>query len=91
MAIFVSTILNGKYKIVREIGEGGMGRVWLAEELVFGSRPVVPKEPRHRSSACRVGRGEQRYAQEVQINLALQKVDVPNVVPVYTVEPFSNT
>ena len=45
MAIVASTtILNGKYKIIREIGQGGMGRVWLAEEVVFGSRPVALKE-----------------------------------------------
>ena len=31
-----ATILNGKYRILRLIGEGGMARVWLAEELVFG-------------------------------------------------------
>ena len=28
-----ATILNGKYRILRLIGEGGMAWVWLAEEV----------------------------------------------------------
>ena len=92
MAIVASTtILNGKYKIIREIGQGGMGRVWLAEELVFGSRPVALKEPRTDLPPAELDEVKQRYAQEVQINLALQKVEAPNVVPVYTVEPFDGS
>ena len=39
-------ILNGKYHIVRLLGEGGMARVWLAEERTFGNRLVALKEPR---------------------------------------------
>ena len=92
MAIVASTtILNGKYKVIREIGQGGMGRVWLAEELVFGSRPVALKEPRTDLPPAELDEVKQRYAQEVQINLALQKVEAPNVVPVYTVEPFDGS
>jgi len=45
MAIFPNTtILNGKYRILRLIGEGGMARVWLAEEVHF-ARQVAIKEP----------------------------------------------
>ena len=39
-------ILNNKYHIVRLLGEGGMARVWLAEELTFHQRLVAIKEPR---------------------------------------------
>ena len=38
------TILNGKYRIVELIGEGGMARVWLAEEVAFNQRLVAIKE-----------------------------------------------
>ncbi len=40
------TIINGKYHIMKLIGEGGMARVWLAEEITVGGRPVALKEPR---------------------------------------------
>lgn len=89
MAIIASTtILNNKYKIVREIGQGGMGRVWLAEELVFASRLVALKEPRIDLPQAEFEEVMRRYNQEVQVNLALQKVQAPNIVPVYTVEPY---
>jgi maltose-binding protein MalE/serine/threonine protein kinase len=92
VAIIASTtILNGKYKIAREIGQGGMGRVWLAEELVFGSRLVALKEPRTDLPASELEELDRRYTMEVQINLALQKVQTPNIVQVYTVEPFENS
>ncbi len=34
-------MLNGKYKIVKEIGEGGMGAVYLAEDEVLKRRVVI--------------------------------------------------
>ena len=39
-----ATILKGKYRILSLIGEGGMARVWLAEEVHFGRRVAI-KEP----------------------------------------------
>ncbi len=41
-ALKIGSILNNKYKIVKEIGAGGMGSVYLADDLVL-KRPVVIK------------------------------------------------
>ncbi len=46
MSITPNTIIrDGKYRILHQIGEGGMACVWLAEERTFGSRQVAINEP----------------------------------------------
>ncbi len=41
---------RGRYRVIRLLGEGGMSRVWLAEDLSSG-RYVVIKEPRIEENA----------------------------------------
>lgn len=88
MTILSSTTILNKYKILQEIGHGAMGRVWLAEEIIFGNRLVAIKETRRDLPPNEVEEVQRRYQQEVQIYAALQKVQAPNIVPVYTVEPY---
>ena len=38
------TLLGARYKITRRIGGGGMGSVYLAEDLNLANRPVAVKE-----------------------------------------------
>jgi formylglycine-generating enzyme required for sulfatase activity/predicted Ser/Thr protein kinase len=71
----------GKYRIVRQIGQGGMGSVWLAHdtELV---RPVALKVPHLNNSTDPDPIILARFQREAQAAAALQH---PNLCPVYEV------
>ena len=87
MPIQQGDILNGKYRILRLIGEGGMARVWLAVEPGFGKRQVAIKEPK---VGAGVGRDEilRRYEREIEVGAALHQARTPNVVEAITAEPY---
>ena len=67
--------LAGTYTLERELGGGGMARVFLAEETALGRRVVVkvlaPDLARELSA--------ERFAREIRLSARLQH---PNVVPV---------
>jgi serine/threonine-protein kinase len=86
-----TTILNGKYRILRLIGEGGMARVWLAEEPGFGKRRVAIKEPKAGAFAAARDEILKRYEREIEVGAALRKARTPNVVEAITAEPYDDT
>ncbi|MCY2990082.1 MAG: protein kinase [Planctomycetota bacterium] len=69
----------GDYRIVREIGRGGMGVVYEAEQLSLGRRVAVKVLP------CQLllgGKSAQRFAREAQ---TAAKLHHTNIVPVFGV------
>ena len=67
--------LGDAYRLERELGGGGMSRVYVAEETALGRRVVVKVLPPELAS----GVNAERFRREVQLAAGLQH---PHVVPV---------
>jgi eukaryotic-like serine/threonine-protein kinase len=72
----IPEILGGRYRIEREVGRGGMARVYLARDLKH-SRSVAVKVIRPERAASL---GRDRFLREIEIAAGLRH---PNIVPVY--------
>ena len=72
----IPAILGGRYRIEREVGRGGMARVYLAHDLKH-SRSVAVKVIRPELAASL---GQDRFLREIDIAARLRH---PNIVPVY--------
>jgi eukaryotic-like serine/threonine-protein kinase len=81
------TLLN-KYQIREPIGEGGMARVWLAEEIAFGRRLVALKEPRADLPPVDQDDVQRRFHQEVTVCAALEGAKAQHIVRTFTAEPY---
>jgi serine/threonine-protein kinase len=68
------SVVGGRFRLVRPIGEGGMGSIWQAREEASG-RPVALKLVR----AARDGELHERFIREARI---IRKFSHPNVVGV---------
>ncbi len=71
----------GKYRIVRQIGQGGMGSVWLAQDTQL-ERPVALKVPHANNSIAPDRVVLTRFRREAQAAAVLHH---PNICPVYEV------
>jgi serine/threonine protein kinase/WD40 repeat protein len=69
----------GDYRIVREIGRGGMGIVYEAEQISLGRRVALKVLPRRASGDCMV---LERFRREAR---AAARLHHTNIVPVYEV------
>ena len=72
----IPEILGGRYRIEREVGRGGMARVYLARDLKH-SRAVAVKVIRPDLAASL---GRDRFLREIEIAASLRH---PNIVPLY--------
>jgi len=69
--------LSPAYRIERELGGGGMSRVFLAEELRFGRKVVIKVLPPDVSGAI----SAERFEREIQLVARLQH---PHILPLLT-------
>ena len=67
-------VIDGSFELLRPIGEGGMGEVWLARDRALG-RDVALKAMRPSDSASR----SRRFEREAR---ALAALDHPSILPV---------
>jgi len=72
-------MLDGRYRISKTIGQGGMGRVYLANDTRLANRPVAVKE-------MVVGEGVQEkkaiedFAREARVLAPLSHPGIPNLI-----------
>ena len=72
--------LGDTYRILRELGGGGMSRVFLAEEIRLGRQVVIKVLPPEMGAAVNV----ERFEREIQLAARLQH---PHIVPLLTAGP----
>jgi serine/threonine protein kinase len=73
-------IVEGKYRIERLLGKGGMGAVFLAHDLILEREVAIKVLPPDVAQDDQVVR---RFQQEAK---TAAKLDHPNIIPIYRVE-----
>lgn len=73
-------LLGGRYRVVRQLGEGGMGQVWEAQDEVLG-RPVAVKViSLLAGGGSRGDEARARFLREARVTARLQH---PNIVTIH--------
>ncbi|MBI2389362.1 MAG: serine/threonine protein kinase [Deltaproteobacteria bacterium] len=80
MLIAAGTILEGKYRVERLLGAGGMGSVWIAEHTLL-HRPVAVKVL-DKSASSRDASAVQRFLREAQTAARLRSDHIVDVLDV---------
>ena len=75
--------LTGTYTIERELGGGGMSRVFIAEEIALGRRVVIKVLPADLSGNVSLA----RFKREISLAARLQH---PHIVPLLSVGTFND-
>jgi len=73
----LQTALGSAYQLVRELGGGGMSRVFLATEVALGRQVVIKVLPPEMGA----GVNQERFQREIQLAARLQH---PHIVPLLT-------
>ncbi|MEM9365297.1 MAG: serine/threonine-protein kinase [Planctomycetota bacterium] len=69
-------VMEGRFELIRKIGQGGLGRVWLARDVNL-NRHVALKEISHGSASKAV---IERFKREAEIT---GRLDHPSIVPIH--------
>ncbi len=72
----VSTALAGRYTLVRELGQGGMGAVFLGKDVKLGREVAIKVLP----PTTRAYLGSERFQREVQL---VARLSHPHIVPLF--------
>ncbi|HET9709130.1 MAG TPA: bifunctional serine/threonine-protein kinase/formylglycine-generating enzyme family protein [Gemmatimonadales bacterium] len=72
----VSTALAGRYALVRELGQGGMGAVFLGTDVKLGREVAIKVLP----PTTRAYLGSERFQREVQL---VARLSHPHIVPLF--------
>jgi len=72
----LSAALAGRYTVERELGRGGMGTVYLAQDRKHGRRVAIKVLPRDLAAAI----GPERFRREIAIAARLNH---PNIMPLH--------
>jgi serine/threonine protein kinase len=76
---------DDRYQMIRQLGEGGMGEVWLAHDEQLNNRPVAIKIMR--AQVLPLGEDAARFDREMRLAAQMQH---PNIVTVFTTGTFSS-
>jgi serine/threonine-protein kinase len=79
-----SEVLDGKWKLEKKIGEGGMGSVYLAHDLQLDRKVAIKILA---SSLAHDAELVARFEREARFTASLEH---PNIVPIYAVGRFKN-
>ncbi|MCO5997615.1 serine/threonine-protein kinase [Actinoallomurus rhizosphaericola] len=73
-------ILGGRYRLVRQLGEGGMGQVWEAQDETLGRNVAVKVISLLAGGGSRGDEARARFLREARITAQLQH---PNIVTIH--------
>lgn len=81
MPLAQGQILQNRYRIVKELGRGGFGRVYLAQDMQQGNRWVAIKEmiPDPNASAHALAQARTQFRREAQVLMSLRHHNLPQV------------